>query len=127
MGKPGAGAALIAVVDDDQAVCDAISSLVRSAGYRCATFETAEAFLASGRLADAHCLLLNAHLPRISGRALQLRLNRANCDIPIIFLSAVSDRPREQTLRQGAFVFLLKPFGDEELLNAIHRALNGPG
>lgn len=122
------GAAQIAVIDDDHGICHAISSLVRSAGYRCATFGSAEAFLASGRLGDTDCITLDIRMPGMDGLDLQLILSQMNCDIPTVYVTATVDSAaRERAIRQRAVAFLAKPFDDEDLLNAIDDALNGSG
>ena len=120
------GAALIAVVDDDPAVGEAMSSLLRSAGYRCAIFDSAEAFLASGSMRDIRCMLLDVRMPGLGGLDLHRILRRMNCEIPVIFVSAAHDvGSRERALAQGAVAFLTKAFADDDLLNAIRAALNG--
>jgi FixJ family two-component response regulator len=127
MSNPSVNSAVISVVDDDDAVCDAISSLVRSAGYRCVAFGSAEAFLKSGRLGDTECILLDIRMLGMSGLDLQLALCEMNCEIPVIYVTAASDNAsRARAFRQGAAAFIVKPFGDEDLLNAIHHALSGP-
>jgi FixJ family two-component response regulator len=116
---------LIAVVDDNDAVQHAISSLVRSAGYDCVAFGSAEGLLKSGDLCRTDCILLDIHMPGIDGLDLQLRLNEMNRRIPVIYQTAVPDGAlRERAFCQGAVSFLTKPFHDEELLNAIHDALH---
>jgi FixJ family two-component response regulator len=120
--------ALIAVVDDDAAVCQAINSLLRSAGYRCATFESAEAFLTSGLTYNIDCILLDVRMPGMSGLDLHLMLERLNIRIPAICVTATYDgASRTRALSQGAVGFLTKPFEEEDLLDAIHAALNGSG
>jgi FixJ family two-component response regulator len=126
MAQLEASPAVIAVVDDDEAVCDAVSSLVRSAGHRCITFGSAEAFLGFGRLGDAACILLDIRMAGMDGLDLQLALNRRECRVPIIYVTANTDPElRERAFRQGAAAFLTKPFDDTDLLNAIERAVNG--
>jgi FixJ family two-component response regulator len=126
MGTLGANPVRVAVVDDDDAVRAAISSLVRSAGCRCATFESAEDFLESGGLGETDCILLDIRMPGMDGRDLHLVLRRMNCHIPVIYVTATADgASRNRAFRQGATAVLPKPFDDEELLGAIHTALNG--
>ena len=120
--------ALVAVVDDDPAVCEAISSLLRSAGYRCATFDSAEVFLASGRASEIDCILLDIRMPGMSGLDLHLALTQMNHPAPVIYVTATRDGGlRERALSQGAAAFLAKTFDDEHLLNAIHLVLNSSG
>jgi len=119
------GAALVAVVDDDLAVRVAMSSLLRSAGYRCAIFDSAETFLASGSLRDVHCMLLDIRMSGMSGLDLHRMLRRMSCEIPVIYVSAAHDvGSRERALAQGAKAFLTKAFADEDLLKVIRTALN---
>ncbi len=119
-------AALIAVIDDDTAVCDAMSSLVRSAGYLSATFDSAETFLESSCVSCVDCILLDISMARMNGLDLHLAMRRTNGDIPVIFVTATNDRAaRERALSQGAIAFLLKPVDDDALLMAIRTALHG--
>ena len=76
--------ALVAVVDDDAAVRVAISSLLRSAGYRCATFNSGEGFLASDRASEIDCILLDIRMPGMSGIDLHLALTRMMHPAPVI-------------------------------------------
>ena len=118
--------ALIAAVDDDEAVRSAISSLVRSVGYRCVGFDSAEDFLESGGLSDTDCALLDIRMPGMNGLDLQSMLGEMKCKIPVIYVTASPDTElRERAFRQGAIAFLVKPFGDEDLLDAIDHALCG--
>jgi len=117
-------APLIGVVDDDESVRDAISSLVRSAGYKCAAFASAEAFLDSDGIRRTDCLVLDIRMPGLSGLELQRRLSHDRCPIPVIFATAhTDDQVRAKALKQGAITFLGKPFSDEALLGAIQSAL----
>jgi FixJ family two-component response regulator len=117
---------LVAVVDDNDAVRHAISSLVRSAGYDCVAFGSAEGLLKFGDLCKTDCILLDIRMPGIDGLDLHLRLHEMNRRIPVIYQTAVPDDVlRERAFRQGAVAFLTKPFHDEELLSAIHDSLHG--
>ena len=116
---------LIGVVDDDESVRDALSSLIRSAGYRCAVFPSAEAFLDSGQLGETDCALLDVRMPGLSGLQLQARLREIRSSLPVIFVTAQADEElRKRALRNGAAAFLGKPFNDEALLAAIRAALD---
>jgi FixJ family two-component response regulator len=115
---------LIAVVDDDEAIREAVHSLIRSVGLRAALFASAEDFLHSGQLQTTACLIVDVRMPRMSGVELQRQLATANSPIPIIFITAHSDEEaRARALRAGAVAFLDKPFSDEVLLRAIQSAL----
>jgi FixJ family two-component response regulator len=111
---------LIGIVDDDQPVRESISSLLRSAGYKTAIFESAEAFLNSERMGEPDCLVLDIRMPGISGLELQSQLQGMKCLTPVIFITAHTNREtRTQALEQGAVAFLAKPFNDEALLAAL--------
>jgi FixJ family two-component response regulator len=115
---------LIAVVDDDAAVREAVQSLLRSVRFRAAAFASAQDFLQSGRLPDMACLIVDVRMPLMSGLALQQQLTTAQCPIPIIFITAHGDaETRTRALYAGAVAFLDKPFSDEVLLRAVEAAL----
>ena len=121
--------ALVGIVDDDESVRDSISSLLRSAGFKTAAFESAEAFLKSDHKSDPDCLVLDVRMPGLSGLELQSQLQDRNNLIPIIFVTAhTEEEVRAKAIQQGATAFLNKPFSDEVLLGAIHLAIriHGP-
>src|ERR1700681_3896846 len=116
---------IIGVVDDDESIRDALGSLIRSAGYQCELYPSAEAFLDSHRLGGTDCMLLDVQMPGLSGLDLQSRLREMNCRVPIIFVTAHADKSlRARALRDGATAFLEKPCNDDALLGAIGSALN---
>jgi FixJ family two-component response regulator len=120
-----AKSAWIAVVDDDGGVRDAISSLLHSAGYRCATFDSAESFLASGRAREINCILLDVRMPGMSGLDLHLTLTRGNRKVPVIYVTARQDGDsRRRAFALGAAAYLPKAFDDAELLRALDAALD---
>jgi FixJ family two-component response regulator len=111
---------LIGIVDDDQPVRESISSLLRSAGYKTAIFESAEAFLNSERMREPDCLVLDIRMPGLNGLELQSQLQGMKCLTPVIFVTAHTNREtRTKALEQGAVAFLDKPFNDEALLAAL--------
>jgi FixJ family two-component response regulator len=115
---------LIAIVDDEEAICDALTSLLRSVGWRAEAFTSAEAFLQSGQVHTTACLLLDVRLPGGSGLELQQQLRSSQARIPIIFITAHGNEAlRAQALQAGAVAFFAKPFNDTALLEAIHTAL----
>jgi FixJ family two-component response regulator len=121
----GALTSLVGVVDDDESGRAALSSLIRSAGYMCAVFPSAEAFLAAGGFAGPHCMILDVHMPGLSGLELQARLRQMKSPIPVIFITAHwNDETRQTALRGGAVAFFHKPFQGEALLDAIRSALD---
>jgi FixJ family two-component response regulator len=115
---------LIAIVDDDESVRDALTSLLHSVGWQAEAFASAEAFLQSGQVHTTACVLLDVRLPGISGLELQRQLRSSQARLPIIFLTAHgTETIRAQTLQAGAVAFFTKPFSDTTLLEAIHTAL----
>ncbi|HEY7389313.1 MAG TPA: response regulator [Bryobacteraceae bacterium] len=117
-------AELIAVIDDDESVRDSVKGLLRAAGYRVMTFESAEIFLESGAATGTSCLILDVRMPGIDGPELQVRLQEGNARVPIIFITAHEDgRVRERVLRAGAVDVLSKPFMPNVLLSTVQVAL----
>jgi FixJ family two-component response regulator len=115
---------MISIVDDDQAVRDATRALIRSLGYRVATFASAEEFLASERLHDTSCLISDVQMPGVTGIELQDRLVAGGHRIPIIFMTAFpDDRVRDRAMRSGAVSFMSKPFSETNLIVCLDRAL----
>ena len=116
------------MVDDDEAIREALQSLLRSVEFRVALFASAEDFWHAGQLQATACLIVDVRMPRISGLEFQRQLAAAHCPIPIIFITAHGDEEmRAQALRAGAVAFLDKPFSDEVLLRAVQAALHASG
>jgi FixJ family two-component response regulator len=114
---------MIYVVDDDFRVREALSSLISAAGFRVAVFSSAAEFLKSERVDAPGCLILDLRLPGTSGLELQQQLADGDAP-PIVFISGHGDIPSSvRAMKLGATEFLSKPFGDEELLQAIHAAI----
>ncbi len=114
----------IAVVDDDASVRRALQRLLRAAGFAVETFATAREFLDSGRWAQTACLVLDIHLPGMSGLELQEHLAVSGAPIPIVFITAHDDATvRERASRAGAVGYLRKPFDQGTLIEAIGRAI----
>jgi FixJ family two-component response regulator len=114
----------ISIVDDDASIREALKSLMRSVRFNVEAFASAEAFLASGRLNDTACLILDVSLPGMSGFELQSHLNIERPGIPIVFITAHSDEAsRERALKGGAKDFLSKPVRRETLFKAIESAI----
>jgi len=119
-----AASPLIVIVDDDESIRDALTSLLRAVGWRAEAFASAETFLQSGQAHTTACLLLDMQLPGISGLELQRQLRSSQARMPIIFLTAHGNEAiRAQALQAGAVAFFAKPFDDTALLKAIHAAL----
>jgi len=116
---------LVAIVDDDESMLEALKGLLKEAGFAARAFASAEEFLQSGEQHHTGCLIADIRMPGISGLDLQARLKADNIDIPIIFITAHGDEHmRMQALRSGAVDFLAKPFDDEVLLESVRAALD---
>ncbi len=116
--------ALVAIVDDDESVRDAVGSLFRSMGFRTQPFAGGEEFLAAPNLREFSCLILDVQMPGMDGLKLQLRLAATSHPIPIIFITAFGDEAtRARALRGGAVSFLSKPFSEDALLGAVQSAI----
>src|SRR5215510_4337021 len=114
---------IVFVVDDDERVRDALSSLLESAGLDVAVFATATEFLNADKPDAPSCLVLDLELPDINGLELQKELAEREAP-PIVFITGHGDVPSTvQAMKAGAVEFLPKPFGDEELLRAIDGAI----
>ena len=115
---------IVFIVDDDLSVRSAIKRLIESVGLQVELFGSGQECLASKLPNVPSCLVLDIRLPGISGFAVQRQLAEANVRIPIIFVTAHSDVPMTvRALKAGAVEFLTKPFSDQDLLDAIHLAL----
>jgi FixJ family two-component response regulator len=116
---------VVAIVDDDESVREAVSALIHNDGISTLAFVSAERFLNSGQLNRVGCLVTDIRMPGMSGLELQSKLNEGRYKIPIIFITAHGDeKVRMQALRSGAVEFLVKPFNDEALLESVRAALN---
>ena len=114
---------MIAIVDDDEALREAMRSLVRSLGYGVSTFGSAEEFLKSEQVSDISCLITDLQMPGLSGLDLQERLIARGHRFPIIFLTAYPDEDvRIRAMKAGAIGFLSKPCRDEHLLGYLNKA-----
>ena len=116
---------IVYVVDDDAAVRDAIKNLLESVGIRVQTFASGAEFTARTPAEAPSCLILDVRLPGTSGLEFQRELTAAGVDIPIIFITGHGDIPiTVQAMKAGAVDFLTKPFREQELLDAIHKAVD---
>jgi FixJ family two-component response regulator len=117
----------VAVVEDDDSVRDATKRLLRLLGYTAASFATAEEFLNSGRVRDTSCLIVDMHLPGMSGAELQSRLILDGYRIPVIFITAfVEEATRVRALRDGALGYLAKPLREQSLIACLDQAFKRP-
>jgi FixJ family two-component response regulator len=112
------------VVDDDPAVRESLDSLMRSIGLRVESFRSAQEFLRHKVPEAPACLVLDIRLPGLSGLDLQVELLGKERPIPIIFITGHGDIPMSvRAMKAGAVEFLTKPFRDQDLLDAIHQAI----
>jgi FixJ family two-component response regulator len=115
---------IVFVVDDDPSVRSALERLIGTVGLQVQLFGSANEFLASKIPNVPSCLVLDIRLPGISGLALQRRLAETDVQIPIIFITSHRDVPMTvRAMKAGAVEFLTKPFHDQDLLDAIHVAI----
>jgi FixJ family two-component response regulator len=118
------GAQLVVVVDDEEAVRQAVQRLLRAAGLTVKSFASAEDFLKSGQLNGTACLVADIRMPGMSGFDLLAELNRQRLPIPTIFITAHGDENlRMQAMRAGAVKFLAKPVDGAALLAGVQAAL----
>ena len=112
------------IVDDDVSIREALRNLFRSVGLKVETFGTAQEFLSTRRGDAPGCLVLDVRLPGLSGLDLQRTLADAAIEIPIVFITGHGDIPMTvRAMKLGAVEFLTKPFRDQDLLDAVHQAL----
>jgi FixJ family two-component response regulator len=120
----------IAIIDDDESIRRALRRFVTLLGFSVETFATAEEFLDSPFGARSQteesfrCLILDVHLPGMSGLDLQEHLKAEGRDLAIVFITAYpNDRVRSKALQAGAIAFLHKPFDDQALVDAVNKGL----
>ena len=117
---------MIAIVDDDHSVREALTSLVRSLGYVAMAFECAEDLLKSKRRRRVSCLIADVQMPGMTGVELHNRLVASGEPIPTVLITAFPDeRSRERALQAGVIGYLAKPFGEDDLLACISSTLGG--
>jgi FixJ family two-component response regulator len=116
---------VVFVIDDDPSFRRSTAVLIGSEGFNVQTFSSAEEFLRSRRPDVPACLVLDVRLPHLSGLDLQRELAKTSAQIPIIFIAGHGDIPMTvQAMKGGAVEFLSKPFREQDLLDAIHSAIN---
>ena len=116
--------AVVFVIDDDPSMRAALADLVGSVGLQVQPFASPQDFLHSERPDAPGCLVLDVRLPGMSGLAFQKELARLGVTLPVIFITGHGDIPMSvRAMKAGALEFLTKPFHDQELLDAIHAAI----
>ncbi len=115
---------LIAIVDDDRLIRRSLERLLKSAGLRAKSFESAEDYLDEGYHHGICCIILDIGLPGMSGFELHRRLAAEANRLPVVFISARDEPEVESEVAQaGAIAFLRKPFGDDALLKAVQTGM----
>ena len=115
---------VVFVIDDDEAMRETLSSLFRSVGLRVELFGSTREFAQIEVPDAASCLVLDIRLPGLSGLDFQAELAKSDIRIPIVFMTGHGDIPMSvQAMKAGAIDFLSKPFRDQEMLDAVVRAL----
>ena len=115
----------VAVVDDEAPVRIALGRLLRLADYKVGAFASGEEFLASLAISQPACVLLDVHMPGLTGFDVLERMRAAHIDIPVIFITASDARDVDQTASQSGARLLRKPFSNDVLLAAVEAALQG--
>lgn len=117
---------LVAVIDDDESVRESLPDLLREFGFAAQCFSSAEEFLASDKLSQTECLVLDVVMPGMTGLELQKELKVRGQETPVIFITAQKDEGlRARALEQGAVELLIKPFSDTALLAALRTVFPG--
>jgi two-component system, LuxR family, response regulator FixJ len=114
----------IFVIDDDASVRKSLARLLDSAGFSTESFASADEFLKRERFEGIGCIILDVRMPGLSGMDLQEELNKADYGMPIIFVTGHGDIPMSvQAMKKGAVDFLPKPFDEDQLLDALRKAI----
>jgi FixJ family two-component response regulator len=110
----------IIIVDDDPGIRESLEGLLRSVGLQVKALASVPEFVNKGRPEGPACLVLDVRLPGRSGLDFQRELSAANIHVPIIFITGYGDIPMSvQAIKGGAIEFLIKPFRDQDLLDAV--------
>jgi two-component system response regulator FixJ len=120
--------AVVHVIDDDEAVRESLTFLLKTAGLAVRTYENATAFLHDDPKTKSGCIVTDVRMPDISGIDLLLRLKELNVILPVIVITGHGDVPLAvEAMKSGALDFLEKPFDDDALLNSVNAALHHQG
>jgi two-component system response regulator FixJ len=117
-------APIVYVVDDDDGMRRALSTLLSTVGYKTEVFARPSEFLAKFNADSAGCLVLDIRMPDMSGLEVQQHLNRMGSMLPVIFITGHGDIPMAvQAMKEGALEFIQKPFRDQDIIDRINHAL----
>ena len=115
---------LVAIIDDDEALCSSLADLMRSIGYRAERFASAEAFLASPNLFLFDCVIADVDMPGLSGLTLVRKLREQGGGVPVILITALPDKQLDdEAISVGAQSLLRKPFETRALLDCVERGV----
>jgi FixJ family two-component response regulator len=115
---------LVYVVDDEPAICDSLAMLLRSVELASRTFPDAKTFLAAYKPRERCCLVADVRMPGMSGLELQETLRARGASLPVIIITGHGDIAMAvRAMKAGAADFIEKPYHDQTLLDAVHRAL----
>jgi len=118
-------APVIAIVDDDDSVREALSDLLQVTGFASRAFASANALLSDAAIDDFDCIITDVRMPGIDGIQLQARLRTLCPATPLIFITSAHDpATRNRALECGAHAYLAKPIGDDVLLAHLESALD---
>jgi FixJ family two-component response regulator len=116
---------LIAVIDDDESFCTALTGLLRSLGYRTRGFPSADAFLSSDAIGSCDCIISDIHLPGLSGIDLKERLAAMESPVPMIMVTGRNEPGlQNQASKSGAICLLRKPLRTKALIDCLKEALD---
>ena len=116
--------ALISIIDDDEAVREAMEGLMKSLGFTVEVFASAVDFLAYSNVRDTSCLIVDVHMPQMTGIELHRRLVESGHAIPTILITAYpDDSVRARALADGVLCYLTKPCDEDALLGCVWSAL----
>ncbi|MFK3890350.1 response regulator transcription factor [Sphingomonas sp. NPDC079357] len=116
---------VVFVVEDDDDMREAIKTLLQMCGHQVCTYPNGVALLADLNRSHAGCIVMDVRMPEVDGLAFQRRLTEAAIALPVIMMSGYADVALSvKAMRQGAFMFLTKPFRDQDLLDAVSDAMD---
>jgi FixJ family two-component response regulator len=124
IGERVAETPVIHIVDDDESMREVLASLLRSVAFSARAYPSVDAFLNAPRVDAPGCLILDVRLPGMSGLDFQSRLTEVGIDLPVVLMTGYGDVPMSvRGMKAGAVDFLIKPFRDQEMLDAVSVAI----
>jgi FixJ family two-component response regulator len=116
---------IIHIVDDDESMREVLASLLRSVAFSARAYPSVDAFLQAPRVEAPGCLILDVRLPGMSGLDFQSRLTEVGIELPVILMTGYGDVPMSvRGMKAGAVDFLIKPFRDQDMLDAVSVAIS---